>query len=344
MAKLFVERMHAAAAVADYKKEHGLPITDPAREAVVIEKGLANVADEDLKEYYVSFIKEVMEISKRYQRQLNEGMRIAYSGTEGAFAHIAAGKVFPSACRVGYPDFASAYRSVESGECYAAVLPIENSYAGEVGQVTDLLFSGTLSVSGMFDLAVVQDLLALPGVSIGEITDVVSHPQALAQCANYIRKNGFCEHTFENTALAAKHVAESGNRTLAAIASKETAELYGLAVLDHNINESLNNTTRFAVFTRARHPLSPKDGKNARFMMVFTVSNEAGALARAIDVIGKFGFNMRTLRSRPMKDLMWKYYFYVEVEGNVDSGEGRAMLAALGEFCDKLKVCGSYVE
>ena len=83
---------------------------------------------------------------------------------------------------------------------------------------------------------------------------------------------------------------------------------------------------------------------NSRFILVFTVSNEAGALARAIDIIGKFGFNMRNLRSRPMKDLMWKYYFYVEAEGNIDTDQGRAMLAALGEFCDKLKVSGSYTE
>ncbi len=344
IAKLFVERMHAAADVAAYKKEHGLPILDTSREAAVIERGVARIEEDALKEYYVTFLKHLMDVSKSYQRELLEGMRVAYSGTEGAFAHIAAGKVFPNAQRIGYADFASAYRAVENGECYAAVLPIENSYAGEVAQVTDLLFSGSLSVSHMYDLAVVQDLLTLPGVTMSEITEVVSHPQALSQCATYIKKHGFKERSFENTALAAQYVAKQGRRDLAAIASAETAELFGLSVLDHNLNESLNNTTRFAVFTRARHALSATTGKNGRFIMVFTVSNEAGSLARAIDIIGKFGFNMRTLRSRPMKDLMWKYYFYVEAEGNIDTGEGRAMLAALGEFCDKLKVCGSYTE
>ena len=344
MAKLFTERMHAAAMVAAYKKEHGLPILDASREGEVIERGVARIEEDALKEYYVSFLKGMMSISRSYQRELLEGMRIAYSGTEGAFAHIASGKVFPGAERVGYADFTAAYRAVESGECYAAVLPIENSYAGEVGQVTDLLFQGSLSVSGMYDLAVVQDLLVLPGTSMSEIRTVVSHPQALSQCAGYIRKHGFAERSYENTALAAKLVAETKDPSLAAIASAETAELFGLEVLDHNLNESLSNTTRFAVFTRARHALAPSVGKNGRFMLMFTVSNEAGSLARAIDIIGKFGFNMRTLRSRPMKDLMWKYYFYVEAEGNVDTGEGRAMLAALGEFCDKLKVCGSYSE
>ena len=344
MAKLFTARMRASGAVAAYKREHGLPITDATREAEVLERGQSLIEDADLKEHYVTFLKSLMSVSKSYQHELLRGMRIAYSGTEGAFAHIAAGKIFPDGERIGYKDFAEAYRAVEKGDCYAAVLPIENSYAGEVGQVTDLLFSGSLCVSGMYDLAVVQDLLALPGTSLSDITEVVSHPQALAQCADFIKSHGFKERTFENTALAARYVAEAGRRDLASIASADSAALFGLSVLDHNINQSLNNTTRFAVFTRARHTLAPTAKMNSRFILVFTVSNEAGALARAIDIIGKFGFNMKNLRSRPMKELMWTYYFYVEAEGNIDTDQGRAMLAALGEYCDKLKVSGSYTE
>ena len=344
LARLFEERMTEAASVAAYKREHGLPIFDPSREAEVLEKGLSRIENEKLRDHYASFLKNLMKISKSYQRELSEGMRIAYSGVEGAFAHIAAGKIFEGALRVGYKNFAEAYRAVESGECYAAVLPIENSYAGEVGEVTDLLFSGSLSVSGMYDLAVVQDLLAVPGTKIENVREVVSHPQALAQCADFIRAHGFKTVVAENTALAAKAVKEAGRHDLAAIASAESAELFSLSVLDHNLNASTSNTTRFAVFTRARHALPPSARMNGRFILVFTVSNEAGALARAIDVIGKFGFNMRNLRSRPLKNSMWKYYFYAEAEGNIDTSEGRAMLAALGELCDKLKVAGSYIE
>ena len=113
MAKLFTERMNAAAVVAAYKKEHGLPILDASREAEIIEKGVARIGDEALKEHYVTFLKSMMSISKSYQRELLEGMPVAYSGTEGAFAHIAAGKVFPGAERIGYADFASAYRAVD---------------------------------------------------------------------------------------------------------------------------------------------------------------------------------------------------------------------------------------
>ena len=344
MARLFEERMGAAREVAAYKKEHGLPILDAAREEAVIARNVARIQDESLKEYYVTFLKNLMAVSRGYQSLLLEGTRIAYSGTEGAFAHTAAGRIFPEGERVGYPDFLSAYHAVESGECYAAVLPIENSYAGEVAQVTDLLFAGSLSVSGMYDLSVTQNLLTVKGADPSKIKTVISHPQALAQCEGYIRARGWETRAVANTALAAKAVAEANDPTVAAIAAEENAALYGLDVCDHAINESGVNTTRFAVFTRARHPL-PKDvGAAGRFILVFTVSHEAGSLAKALDVIGKFGFNLRTLRSRPTKNLMWKYYFYVEAEGNVDTSEGKAMLAALGQFCDKLKVSGTYAE
>lgn len=342
MARLFERRLLAAREVAAYKKEHGLPILDATREAAVIARGASFIEDESLKEYYVTFQKGVMAVSRSYQSLLLEGTKISYSGTVGAFAHTAAGRIFPEGELVGYPDFVSAYRAVENGECYAAVLPIENSFAGEVAQVTDLLFAGTLSVSGMYDLSVKQCLLALPDADIDSIQTVVSHPQALSQCEGFLRKHGWRTRNAENTALSAKEVANSGDITLAAIAAEENAALYGLKVLEHTINENANNTTRFAVFTRARHPLPKNAGASGRFVLVFTVLNEAGSLARALDIIGKFGFNLRTLRSRPMKGLMWKYYFYAEAEGNVDSGEGRAMLSALGQFCDKLKVSGSY--
>ena len=191
MAELFVRRMRAAEKVATYKKEHALPVLDAAREEQVIQANAKIVEDDILREYYVNFIRNNIAVSRAYQSRLMEGTRVAYCGTEGAFAHIAAGKMFPGSVRVAYADFASAYRAVENGECDAAVLPVENSYNGEVGQVTDLMFFGTLYVSEMMDLAVSHDLLALPGTRIEDICEVVSHPQAIAQCAEYIRNNGW---------------------------------------------------------------------------------------------------------------------------------------------------------
>lgn len=343
MAKLFEKRMGAAKVIAEYKKERGLPILDEQREREIIKKNSMLISDEELKEYYASFLKGTMATSRAYQARIISGAKVAFSGTEGAFAHIAAKKLFPGAKMVAYGDFKSAYKAVEEGECDICVLPVENSYNGEVGQVTDLMFSGSLFVNDMMELAVDQALLGVPGAKLEDIKTVVSHPQALGQCAEYIRKKGFATEEFSNTALAAKHVAELGDKSVCAIASGDAAEIFGLEVLEKNINEARSNTTRFAVFGRSEAARDPKIF-GTHSIILFTVRNEAGALAKAIDVIGSHGFNMRTLRSRPMKELLWEYYFYVEAEGNVKSEEGKKMSHELSKFCDKLKFVGSYVK
>ena len=341
MADLFVRRMQAAVQVAEYKQEHGLPIFDGARERELLEKGSQRVSDPALREYYVRFLQNNMDLSKDYQRRLLEGMKVAYSGTEGAFAHIAAEEIFPGAALDGFSGFAGAYRAVLEGRCDCAVLPLENSSAGEVGQVTDMMFDGGLYVNGVYELAVRHDLLALPGTRLEDVKTVISHPQALAQCAPWLEKHGLDTREHPNTALAARLVAESGDKTLAAIASVRTAGLYGLRVLEENIHQSGSNTTRFGVFSRTENTsLGTRLGDH--FILLFTTRNQAGALAAAIDIIGRHGFNMRTLRSRPRKDLLWEYYFYVELEGDLRSAQGKAMLDELTGCCDRVRVAGSF--
>ncbi len=343
LAQLFEKRMRASEKVAAYKKANGLPILDSAREAAVIERGASLIEDETLREYYVQFLKSTMRISRDYQGRILGGMRVAYCGTEGAFAHIASRKLFPDAKQIAFSDFERAYEAVVDGECDACVLPVENSSNGEVGQVTDLLFAGALYVNGMIELAVSQDLLVLPGTTAADIKTVISHPQALGQCADYIAARGYETKEFSNTALAAKWVAKTGDRSFAAIASAEAAQIFGLSVLETNINGARNNTTKFVVLSRSCHAhKSPEMGLHS--ILTFTVRNEAGALAKAIEVIGRHGFNMRTLRSRPMRRLLWQYYFYVEAEGNIDSPEGEKMLSELNAYCDRLRVLGTYVK
>ena len=343
MARLFVERMHAAEVVAAYKKANGLEILDTQREAEVVRQNSLLVENPVIREYYVNFLKNTMAVSRSYQARLNEGMRVAYCGTEGAFAHIAAGRIFPSAGKFAYASFEDAYRAVVDGECDVAVLPLENSSNGEVGQVTDLMFSGTLYVNTVAELAVTHDLIAKSGVSLSEIKTVVSHPQALGQCHDFIKKHGLKELEYANTALAAEYVANSDASDVAAIASGEAAEKFGLSVLAEGINDVGINTTRFGVFSRSMNEHSSTD-MGVHSIILFTVRNEAGALAKAIDIIGKHGFNMRTLRSRPMKALLWQYYFYVEAEGNVNTDEGAAMLNELSEYCDRLRAVGTYTK
>ena len=342
MARLFEQRMQAAAEIAAYKQARGLPVKDAAREAALIERNCGYIEDDTIREYYVQFLRSTIDVSCDYQRRLMGKMRVAYSGTEGAFAHISAGRIFPNAERISHRDFRSAYEAVRCGTCDCAVLPIENSYSGEVGEVMDLLFFGPLHVNGVYELAIRQNLIAVPGTRMEDIRQVISHPQALGQCSGYLHDHGWQAVEYANTALAAEHVAHLGDKSVAAIASEETAALYGLEILQPNINASRQNTTRFAVVSRTENRTL---GKNMgdHFMLVFTSRNEAGSLATALDILGnKYGYNMRTLRSRPVKELLWEYYFYLEAEGNIFSDKGQQMLRDLEPFCDRIKVIGTF--
>ena len=338
MAELFVRRMRAAELVFEHKKEFGLPILDKERAAAVVEKNSALVGDGLLKEYYIDYLQNVMSLSRAYQYRLQSGLRVAYSGVAGAFADIAAGRIFPEGNRVSHGDFKTAYDAVVNGECDVAVLPIENSYAGEVGQTVDLIFSGSLYINGIYELEIHQNLLGLKDAEIGDIKKVISHPQALSQCRDYILFRGFDSEQAGNTALAAKAVADTGDKSLAAIASVETAKLYGLKVIEANVNKSGENTTRFAVLSKVK-ATSPALTST---VLMFTVKHEAGSLAGAIGIIGRYGYNMTALRSRPMRKHSWQYYFYVEIDGTVDSENGKKMIEELSRVCDKLKIAGTF--
>jgi prephenate dehydratase len=218
------------------------------------------------------------------------------------------------------------------------VLPIENSYAGEVGQTMDLIFSGPLYINGIYELEIRQNLLGLPEATVEDIRRVVSHPQALSQCHDYIKMRGFETGEATNTALAAKAVAESGDQSLGAIASAETAEIYGLKVLEANINKSGENTTRFAVLSKVQASTPALSSS----VLMLTVKHEVGSLAEAIGIIGKYGYNMTALRSHPLRKHSWQYYFYVEIDGSTDTENGKRMLEELNRVCDHLKVAGTF--
>ena len=338
MAELFVQRMRAAEMVFEHKKAFGLPILDQARENAVIDKNTVLVEDDTLKEYYIDYLKNIMALSRAYQYRMQNGLKVAYSGVEGAFAHIAAGRIFPESNRISCRDFKAAYDSVVNGECDVAVLPIENSYAGEVGQTIDLIFSGALFINGIYELEIHQNLLGVPNATVEDIKKVTSHPQALSQCHDYIKLRGLETIEASNTAIAAQSVAKTYDKSMGAIASVETAEIYGLKVLEANINKSSENTTRFAVLSKVR-ATSPSLSNS---VLMFTVKNEAGSLANAISIIGKYGYNMTALRSRPLKKHSWQYYFYIEIDGSTDTVEGTKMLDELNKLCDQLKVAGTF--
>ena len=343
IADLFEERMEICRQIAVYKAAHGMSIVNPFREEEVIRRGAARIKDSDIREYYVNFQKEVLSLSRDWQRRLSQGLRVAYSGVPGAFAYIAAGRLYPGAERVAYADFDQAYRACELGEADVAVLPFENSSVGEVSAVTDLMFSGSLYVNQVIEVEAEQNLLGLPGADKSKVRKVFSHPQALSQCADYIHENGMEAIGLSNTAAAAKQVSEMQDPACAAIGTAEAAALYGLAVLEPRINSSRMNTTRFAAFSRMLRLDTENRGKMGKhFMLMYTVKNEAGALAQTLNIIGAHNFNMCNLRSRPMKELLWNYYFFVELDGDVATDEGSSLLQELSPLCDRLKLVGSF--
>lgn len=341
IAALFEQRMDASRDVALYKKEYGLQIFDAAREQQVCEREVELIQNPDYKQYYLEFLHSMMNIGKKYQSQVIKGSKIAYCGIEGAWAHIAARRIFPKGVLVTYPSFDKAYDAVVSGHCDFAVLPVENSYAGNVNQVFDIMHSGPLFINGMYNLRVSQALLGVKGATISDVKKVLSHQQALDQCMNFLQQNGLKVQAMSNTAVAAHEVASLNDKSIAAIASEESAELYGLEVLQRDINQNSQNTTRFAVFSRVKNDeVTPN--AHCLFQMMFTVKNFPGSLALAIKTFADNGINLRSLQSRPIKDVPWQYYFYVEGEGSLVGEKGQRIVAALKEVCEEVKILGHY--
>jgi len=278
-------------------------------------------------------------VGHRKGENIMSKLKVAYSGIEGSFASIAAGKIYPDEEFVSCKSFDEAYAKVVDGTCDVAVLPIENSFAGEVGQVMDLIYAGDLEFDNVYELSVSHCLLGTPNTKLENIKTVLSHPQALEQCHEFIEEHNLRTVPYENTARAARQVSFGGDPEVGAIASKETAELYGLKVLATDVNQSANNVTRFAVLS-AKHDKTEKPDCTSALM--FTVKNVAGGLVKALSIIGDYGFNMRVIRSRPEKKENWTYYFYVEVEGDLESERGRDMLKGLKYQCQFVKIVGRY--
>ena len=339
LAALFERRMAAVLTVAQYKKEHGLPIFDAAREAAVLDKAEARIQDPALRPYYRDHVQNLMDVAKQYEAQVLGQNRAAYQGVEGAFAHIALKALFPHAEAVSFPTWDEVFDAVEKGDAAHGVVPFENSHAGDVSAVLDLCYNHpALWVVGVYDLPISQNLLVLPGTQLSDLKMVYSHQQAIAQSETFLKQFRLPASAMPNTALAAKFVAESGDKTKAAIASAETAQLYGLDVLVPSINTDGDNTTRFIVLSREK----PTAGN--RFSLLFTVDNKPGKLGEVIQIIGRSGFNMESIKSRPMPHVPFEYYFYVELVGDPTADETGALLQQLDRTCRTVRLLGVYTK
>jgi len=271
-------------------------------------------------------------------------MTIAFQGTAGAFGEAALVQHFgEDAPRTALPSFGAVVAAVAAGDVEAGVVPIQNSLHGSVLETYDaLLASDGVHVVGEVRLAVRHCLLAAPGTRLEEITHARSHPQALAQCAEFLAQHGILPVAATNTAVAARDVAALGAGSAhAAIASERAGALHGLEVLATDIQTRSDNTTRF--FVLGGHPA---DGPANKASLVFTTRNEPGALLACLEAIAEAGFNLMKLESRPAGDAMWEYAFATDVE-MADRSELSvvtldALVASLGERATSVRLLGRY--
>ena len=338
MADLFEQRMQAVEDVIRYKVEHQMDVLDAGREKAVLEKNMALIQQEQYKESYQRFMEEILKISKDYQKSVIYSDTIGYQGVQGAFSHIASEHVFPYRKKRNFASFEDVFKAVCDHEVAYGVIPFENSYTGEVGEVLDLLVRYDVYIQQIYDLKISQNLLGVKGATLQDIKQVYSKDQAIYQSKQFLEGRGYDLIPYPNTALAAEYVAKANDKSKAAIAAVENADLYGLDILARDINTSEQNTTRFIIIGKKL-----KEEGN-RFSMIFTAKHETGALVKAMEVIADYGFNMESIKSRSIKNKPWAYYFYVEIEGNLKEEQAKSLVEDMRVACEDVKILGAYTK
>ena len=268
-------------------------------------------------------------------------MVVAYQGEPGAYSEAAAQRYAPDATLRPCPSFEDVFRAVESGVAAFGVLPIENSIGGTIHRNYDLLLEHSLRIVGDLELKVVHSLIALPGTTIDQVRQIFSHPQALAQCDRYLRSlPGIEVVATYDTAGSAKLIKDRQLAGAAAIASERAAAVFGLQILESGIQDFADNITRFLVV--APSPLDATAATTNKTTVVFTLSNEAGALFKALSVFALRGIDLTKLESRPIPGRPWEYLFYVDLAVGAQDARCARALAHLGEFAPMLRNLGSY--
>lgn len=361
LVELFEKRMRTASAIADYKRENGLPVSDKSREREVINKVTSKVSPE-FGEYARVLYQTIFDVSCSYQRSINAKKSallekiekvtaetpkertnravVACQGVEGAYSQHACDKMFAYPSIMYFSGFEDVFKAVDTGLCRYGILPVENSSAGSVNQVYDLMSKYKFYITHSLKLCIEHKLLANSGTSISAIKEIYSHEQALNQCSAFINELGVKVHKCKNTAEAAKLVAESGRTDIAAIGSKDCAELYGLRVLSGNIQNTQNNYTRFICISK--NPEIYPGAKKTSLML--TVQHKPGSLYNIIARFAALGLNLTKLESRPISGSNFEFMFYFDIDASVYSPEFREIIADLENDCETFTYLGSYTE
>ena len=359
LVSLYEKRMALTEQVADYKLSTGKKVFDKAREEEKLEKVTSMVDDPFLKRGTRELFEHLMSMSRKrqYQKLAEKGImepipfeeaaalpdkniRIVYQGEEGAYSQMAMQQFFHDTTNSYHVQtWRDAMEAIAKGEADYAVLPIENSSAGIVSENYDLMVEYGHCIVGEQIIKIEHALLGVPGAKLSDITDVYSHPQALMQCARYLEGHREWEkHSLKNTAMAAQKVREDGMRHKAAIASRLTAEIYGLDVLEEGIQDNKQNATRFIIVT-GKHVFTRKANK---ISICFEGAHETGSLYHMLSHLIYNGINMDHIESRPLPERNWEYRFFVDFEGNLNDPAVQNALRGLSEETTRLQILGNY--
>lgn len=362
LVRLFCARMNLSAQVADYKKANNLPIFVPARERAILQK-VAQMAGSEMENYTRVLYSMLFELSRSYQSKRNgeisplyqtisqaiehtpklfpQSPIVACQGVEGAYSQIACEKIFKSPLIMYFKSFDAVFNAIEQGMCQYGILPIENSTAGSVTKVYDLMIRHNFSIVRTFRLKIDHNLLANPGAALSDIKTIYSHEQAISQCSDFLHSlPGVNVVPVENTALASEMVAKSGSKEVAALSSRSCAELYGLQCLAASVQDKGNNRTRFICISKN---LEIYPGADKTSIMMVT-PHKPGALYKVLARLYTLGINVTKLESRPIPDREFEFMFYFDLETSIYSEEYVQLMCELDELCEEFKYLGSYTE
>lgn len=356
--RLFQERMSIAAQIAAYKKEQGMPILQPARERAKLAEVSAK-SREDMQSYMRVLYSLLFELSRTYQEKGNrtplyekienaientprlfpQSATVACQGVEGAYSQMACEKFFKNPQILYFRNFDGVFSAIESGFCRYGILPIENSTAGSVKMVYDLMVEHNFSIVRSTRMKVDHCLLAKSDKC--QIREIYSHEQAIAQCASFIKSLGDVKVTVcENTAIAAQMVANSERDDVAALSSRSCAELYSLKILKNAVQDGGNNHTRFLCISKETE-IYPGADKTSIMMVL---PHKPGALYKVLARLYALGINLLKLESRPIPERDFEFMFYLDLETSVYSEEFVQLMCEIGGICEEFKYLGSYLE
>ncbi len=355
--ELFKKRMDCSRDVAIYKKANNTPVLNEKREQEILDSVQAKGGE--YGSHARLLFSNIMELSRALQHNIvgsgkalreeilnassdmeTENIKVGYQGIKGANGHEATLRLFPDETAINYKTFADVFEAVEKGEVTYGVLPVENSTAGSVSDVYDLILKHRFYIVEALDLPIDYCLAGLKQSEFTDIEKIWSHPQSISQCANYIAKHNFEATPCANTAVAARDVASEKRLNVAAICSYKAAEEYGLKILDNHLQDRKGNTTRFIVISKK---LCIPENAN-KISLCFSLPHVTGSLYSLLCRFNSLGLNLTKIESRPREDKEFEYLFYLDFSGNVHSDNVIDLISQLSEEMPEFSFLGNYCE